>query len=188
MGLRAQQDGVHLGHLSLGEVVLPQAPADRSHVGFGDGKPQRGEHVRRPVRGALQDGRGNQHHPQRRARSDRVHVLEVADLLPRRLPRRGRAARGWSRPRSARRAAGKFCRSSPDPDGYRLDPRSGVEQEQRPSPSRHDRRFLCPTMTGCHTRPGIAPGYSGVTLGSTRARLTSRRLARSASPTRIRKR
>ena len=44
---------MHLGHLSLGEVVLPQAPADRSHVGFGDGKPQRGEHVRGPVRGAL---------------------------------------------------------------------------------------------------------------------------------------
>src|SRR5579863_3589871 len=46
----------HGGQARLGrrQRLLAQAPADRGHVGAGDGEPQRGEHVRGRVRGAVQ--------------------------------------------------------------------------------------------------------------------------------------
>ena len=91
MSGRSQQDGMHLGHLRLGEVVLPQTPADRHHVGVGDCEPQPGEHVRGRVRGALAPGRGKQDDPQGGGGGDRVQDLEVPGLLAIRPPRRGRA-------------------------------------------------------------------------------------------------
>ena len=78
---RPPQDGVHLGHLSPAEEVLPQAPADRRHVGAGDGEPQRGDHVRGRGRGAVQDVGGQQDHAEGGGGGDRVHHLEVLDLL-----------------------------------------------------------------------------------------------------------
>jgi hypothetical protein len=88
---RPLQYGVHLGHLSRGEEVLPQAEADRGHVGVSDGEPQPGDHVRGRSRRAGEDVGRHQDHPEGRGGGDLVHLLEVSDLLATRLPGRGRA-------------------------------------------------------------------------------------------------
>ena len=91
---RSQQDGVHLGHLSLGEVMFPQTEADQRHVGAGDGQPQSGEHVGGRVRGAVQGVGGQQDHPESGGGGDRVHDLGVLDFLVSRLPWRACAGQG----------------------------------------------------------------------------------------------
>ena len=77
---RSQQYRVHLGRLSLGEEVLPQIPADRNHVGAGDGEPQPGEHARRRALGAALDAGRQQDHPEGGAGGDHVQFLKVPDL------------------------------------------------------------------------------------------------------------
>ena len=171
---RSQQDGVHLGHLSLGEVMFPQAEADQRHVGAGDGQPQSGDHVGGRVRGAVRDVGGQQDHPESGGGGDRVHDLGVLDFLVSRLPWRACAGQGGHDldPRGGQPEHAVECRQILAYIAGRRDSRrrgyrgvggrgaGGRGQRQGPSPSRRGRRSPCPARAGCHTRPGTGPGHS----------------------------
>ena len=137
------------GRPSLGEVVFPQTPADRCHIGAGDGEPQPGEHVRGRVRGAVQDAGGHQDHPESRSGGNRVQLLEVSDLLARRRPWRGCAGEG----------------------GHYLDPRGGqpehaVERRQVPADIGGGRGLAAARGKACR-------GAGGRDRGKDRHRLTA---------------
>jgi hypothetical protein len=116
---RSQQDGVHLGHLSLGEVVFAQTEADQRHVGARDGQPQSGEHAGGRVRGAVQGIGGQQDHPENGG-GGRPCARSRCPGPPRQPPSMASLRRpGWSRPGSAWWAAGTCRRMPPDPGVYR---------------------------------------------------------------------